>query len=53
MLEAINTFKPDVPFVGMTAPKQEKMVAKNENFIDDGVITSIGAVFDFYQYAEV
>ncbi len=48
MLEAINQFKPDVLFVGMTAPKQEKWVAEQSNSIDAGVITSIGAVFDFY-----
>ena len=48
MLEAINSFKPDVLFVGMTAPKQEKWVATHRDSIDAGVITSIGAVFDFY-----
>jgi UDP-N-acetyl-D-mannosaminuronic acid transferase (WecB/TagA/CpsF family) len=25
MLDAVNDFQPDVLFVGMTAPKQEKM----------------------------
>lgn len=48
MLEAINSFKPDVLFVGMTAPKQEKWVAEHRNSVEAGVITSIGAVFDFY-----
>ena len=48
MLEAVNSFRPDVLFVGMTAPKQEKWVDTHRTSIDAGVITSIGAVFDFY-----
>ena len=48
MLSAINDFKPDVLFVGMTAPKQEKWVAEHTKSVNAGVITSIGAVFDFY-----
>ena len=48
MLKAINDFSPDVLFVGMTAPKQEKWVAMHSKSIQAGVITSIGAVFDFY-----
>lgn len=48
MIQAINAFKPEVLFVGMTAPKQEKWVAANSESIQAGVITSIGAVFDFY-----
>ena len=44
----INTFKPDVLFVGMTAPKQEKWVYENKDKINVKVISSIGAVFDFY-----
>lgn len=48
MLKAVNSFRPDVLFIGMTAPKQEKWVAMHHNSIHAGVITSIGAVFDFY-----
>lgn len=48
MLLAINTFNPDVLFVGMTAPKQEKWVFENQEQIKATVIVSIGAVFDFY-----
>lgn len=44
----INSKKPDVLFVGMTAPKQEKWVYKNRERFDIPVIASIGAVFDFY-----
>lgn len=48
MLEAINTFNPDVLFVGMTAPKQEKWAATHFNRINAQHIGCIGAVFDFY-----
>lgn len=44
----INAFSPDVLFVGMTAPKQEKWVHQFCNQINAQVIASIGAVFDFY-----
>ena len=48
MLKKVNEFKPDILFVGMTAPKQEKWVFANKDNIDANTIVSIGAVFDFY-----
>lgn len=48
MLEAVNAFRPDVLFVGMTAPKQEKWSAAHFDGIVSGHVCSIGAVFDFY-----
>ena len=48
MIAAINAFKPDILFVGMTAPKQEKWVYAHKAQIDARIICSIGAVFDFY-----
>jgi len=48
MIAAINHFSPDVLFVGMSAPKQEKWVFENRHLINVPVICSIGAVFDFY-----
>jgi len=48
MCKVINLVKPDVLFVGMTAPKQEKWVYMNENRIKSKIICSVGAVFDFY-----
>jgi N-acetylglucosaminyldiphosphoundecaprenol N-acetyl-beta-D-mannosaminyltransferase len=48
MINAINEFNPEVLFVGMTAPKQEKWVYKNRHLINAPVICAIGAVFDFY-----
>ena len=48
MVQVINDAKPDVLWVGMTAPKQEKWVEGNRRQLNAPVIGSIGAVFDFY-----
>jgi len=48
MINAINMFKPDVLFVGMTAPKQEMWVNQFKSELNTHVICTIGAVFDFY-----
>lgn len=48
ILNAINSFQPDILFVGMTAPKQEKWVYTHNKHINAKIICSIGAVFDFY-----
>jgi N-acetylglucosaminyldiphosphoundecaprenol N-acetyl-beta-D-mannosaminyltransferase len=48
MIEDIRRFRPDVLWVGMTAPKQEKWVASNVARLQVPVIGSIGAVFDYY-----
>ena len=47
-VQAVNAFQPDVLFVGMTAPKQEKWAYSHKEFLDARIICSIGAVFDFY-----
>jgi N-acetylglucosaminyldiphosphoundecaprenol N-acetyl-beta-D-mannosaminyltransferase len=48
MISAINLRKPDVLFIGMTAPKQEKWAFEHYNELESGHICCIGAVFDFY-----
>jgi exopolysaccharide biosynthesis WecB/TagA/CpsF family protein len=48
MVSAINRFKPDVLFVGMTAPKQEKWLYRYKSQIDAHVMCAIGGAFDFY-----
>ena len=48
MISKINNFKPDILFVGMTAPKQEKWTFLNKNKINSKLICQIGAVFDWY-----
>lgn len=47
MLTAVNEFAPDILFIGMTAPKQEKWVHTHKDQINSKIICSIGAVFDF------
>lgn len=46
--KAINDFAPDVLFVGLTAPKQEKWAYENKDFLKAPVISTIGNVFDWY-----
>lgn len=48
MVEIINNFNPDVLFVGMTAPKQEKWLLEHSDQLNVTISCSIGAVFDFY-----
>ena len=48
ILSTIRQYKPNVVFIGMTAPKQEKWLYQHQNQIDANVICTIGAVFDFY-----
>jgi N-acetylglucosaminyldiphosphoundecaprenol N-acetyl-beta-D-mannosaminyltransferase len=48
MVQSINTAKPNVLWVGMTAPKQEKWILANKDKLDVNFIGAIGAVFDFY-----
>ncbi|MBG6109876.1 N-acetylglucosaminyldiphosphoundecaprenol N-acetyl-beta-D-mannosaminyltransferase [Flavobacterium sp. CG_9.10] len=48
MVAAVNSFQPDVLFIGMTAPKQEKWAFAHKEQLDATIICSIGAVFDFY-----
>ncbi|MCJ8211007.1 WecB/TagA/CpsF family glycosyltransferase [Mucilaginibacter sp. RS28] len=48
MIAAVNEFQPDVLFVGMTAPKQEKWAYQHKELVNAKIICTIGAVFDFY-----
>ena len=48
MIMAINKAQPDVLWVGMTAPKQEKWIHQNIKQLNVGFVGAIGAVFDFY-----
>ena len=47
-LAVLNAARPDVIWVGMTAPRQEKWVSRNRHRLDAPVIASVGAVFDYY-----
>lgn len=48
MLKAIEQAKPDVLWVGLTAPKQEKWIHANRHRLHVPIIGPIGAVFDFF-----
>jgi N-acetylglucosaminyldiphosphoundecaprenol N-acetyl-beta-D-mannosaminyltransferase len=48
MLDAINRCSPDVLWVGMTAPKQEKWLRQHQGQLQVNFAGPIGAVFDFY-----
>lgn len=48
MLDAIRAARPDVLWVGMTAPKQEKWIYQHHEKLEVPFIGAIGAVFDFY-----
>lgn len=48
MIDSINQAQPDILWVGMTAPKQEKWIHQNLHRLDIKFAAAIGAVFDFY-----
>ena len=49
IIKAINEAKPDLLWIGMTAPKQEKWTWQHWNELDINChVGTIGAVFDFY-----
>ncbi|MGZ3756161.1 MAG: WecB/TagA/CpsF family glycosyltransferase [Mucilaginibacter sp.] len=48
MISAVNSFKPDILFIGMTCPKQEKWSVQNKECLDAGLIICIGNVFDWF-----
>ena len=48
MIDEVNAVQPDVLFIGMTAPKQEKWAHSHFDELQVGHVCCIGAVFDFY-----
>ncbi len=48
MVGAVNAVRPDVLWVGLSAPKQEKWIHANRDRLDVKFAGAIGAVFDFY-----
>lgn len=48
MAEKVNTFQPDILFVGMTCPKQEKWAIQQRPLLNAGLVICIGNVFDWY-----
>jgi Teichoic acid biosynthesis proteins len=48
MIHVVNAAAPDVLWVGMTAPKQEKFIFENRLRLNVKFAAAVGAVFDFY-----
>jgi N-acetylglucosaminyldiphosphoundecaprenol N-acetyl-beta-D-mannosaminyltransferase len=48
MIKAVNDFQPNVLFVGMTAPKQEKWAYEHFKELNVSHVDCIGATFDFF-----
>ena len=48
MVAAVNAASPDVLWVGMSAPKQEKWIYEHKDRLNVRFAAAVGAVFDFY-----
>jgi N-acetylglucosaminyldiphosphoundecaprenol N-acetyl-beta-D-mannosaminyltransferase len=48
MIKAVNSAAPDVLWVGLSAPKQEKFIFENRAQLKVKFVGAVGAVFDFY-----
>jgi hypothetical protein len=48
IIDLINRAKPDVLFVGMSAPKQEFWIKNNMDKVTSYLFAGVGAAFDFY-----
>lgn len=48
IVKKINECKPDILWVGLSAPKQEKWIYRNFKRLDIKMAAGIGAVFNFY-----
>ncbi len=47
VLAEISAFAPDILFVGMGMPRQERWISENRAAIARGVVFSVGAAFDY------
>jgi len=48
MVRAVNGARPDALWVGMTAPKQEKWIARNREALEVPAVAAVGAALDFF-----
>jgi N-acetylglucosaminyldiphosphoundecaprenol N-acetyl-beta-D-mannosaminyltransferase len=48
IVEAVNAASPDILFVGMTCPKQEKWAIAQRPMLNPTLVVCIGNVFDWY-----
>lgn len=47
LVENINLAQPDILFVALGSPMQEKWIARHETHIEAGVCVAVGGLFDF------
>lgn len=47
IISKINSFRPNMLFVGMTPPKQEKWIARNVSGLKTEMIMTVGGTFDY------
>jgi N-acetylglucosaminyldiphosphoundecaprenol N-acetyl-beta-D-mannosaminyltransferase len=47
-VEAINRARPDIVWVGLSTPKQERWMARHRPLLDAPVLVGVGAAFDFH-----
>ena len=48
VVRRINDARPDIVWVGLSAPKQERWMARMRNRLDASVLIGVGAAFDFH-----
>lgn len=48
VLRHINMFNPDILFVGLGAPKQEKWIYHNQDNLNVKIVMTVGGAFDYY-----
>lgn len=46
-IAAINAARPDIVWVGLSTPKQERWMARNRDRLEAAVLVGVGAAFDF------
>jgi len=47
-VDLINTADPDIVWVGLSTPKQERWMASHRDRLNAGVLVGVGAAFDFH-----
>jgi N-acetylglucosaminyldiphosphoundecaprenol N-acetyl-beta-D-mannosaminyltransferase len=48
LVQRINTARPDIVWVGLGTPKQERWMAEHRAALDAAVLIGVGAAFDFH-----
>ncbi|MEX0788803.1 MAG: WecB/TagA/CpsF family glycosyltransferase [Anaerolineales bacterium] len=51
-VQAINSARPDIVWLGLSTPKQERWMAAHRKHLDASVLVGVGAAFDFLSGAK-